>query len=101
MRSLNMARRELANAHLELANGARARRADLKRGLAAGAIDLADAIHHKDAEGMRIYDLLVCVPRVGPIKARNILWAQMIGERRRCAELTLRQKGVLVAEVQR
>lgn len=86
---------------LARANEVRVAQVQLRNELRAGLIDIADAINDERADSIRIFDLLRCQRRWGPTKARALCHRLMIGELRRCGELTLRQKGLIVAEVRR
>lgn len=73
----------------------------LRRELAAGRVELVDAIHDKRGERMTIAALLCAQRQWGPSRSRELLARLQIRETRRCEELTLRQKGLIVAEVWR
>lgn len=87
--------------HLVKANGVRLDVAQLRIELAAGLIDLADAIHDRRADSVTVYNLLRAMRGVGPVKAERACRRALVRSNKRCSELTLRQKGVIVAEVLR
>lgn len=90
---------------LARANEVRLAMAGIRRELRVGVTDVVDAIHDKRAESMTVFTLLMCLPGYGPRRVRGVLARAdslaPIGERRRCSELTLRQKALIAAEVMR
>lgn len=81
--------------HLAIANDIRSRRAVVRRQLAAGELELVDAIVHPALGSARILDVLCWCPRVGRVKALKMLRAADVGPARRCREITLRQRHLL------
>ena len=86
---------------LERANRVRVARADLKREVARGGIDVAAVILHcpSEAHGMPIADLLMSQPRWGEVRCRNLLVGLFLPERKTLGSLTDRQRGALVAKL--
>ena len=83
---------------LRKANEIRARRAQLKRDLAAGAIHIHDvlAMPPNFAAAERVAVLLLALPGYGPARVAKLLQRTRIGESRRLAALTDRQRTELI-----
>lgn len=90
---------------LETANSRRFARAGLRRRVAAGEIGLAEAIECEGAAYLRVFELLLAVPRVGERSMRCVVAraGDATGSRyslglKRVGELTPRQREAIVAE---
>ena len=77
---------------LRRANEVRMAAAGVKRELRTGAVSLAVALADPRAGSPKVGDLVVCVPGVGPVKARLLLRELGIRETKRARELTVRQR---------
>jgi len=88
---------------LTAANDTRLFRAHLKRDLKAGRVEIAPVVLDPDTRlgSMRTTDLLGALPRVGTHRAGRLVRAVGISETRTIGALTPRQRGVLVAELER
>ncbi|MDO4243568.1 MAG: integration host factor, actinobacterial type [Actinomyces sp.] len=80
---------------------ARARRARVRRDLKAGRVTLAEVLETAGddpaLERMRVRDLLLALPRVGPTTANRVLDETGIADSRRLRGLSERQRGELLA----
>jgi hypothetical protein len=83
---------------LERANAVRIARAKLKKDLAAGNADLAPLIVNPPeyAATAKVVDLLVSVPKIGQVRAHQILGRARIAPSKTLGGLTSRQRGELV-----
>lgn len=83
---------------LELANKTRLYRAALKRSIKTGATSAADVIadNHPLTATMKVYDVLLAVPRVGEFKARRLLALEQVSEVKTVGGLSPRQRGRLM-----
>ena len=83
---------------LERANAVRVARAKLKKDLAAGNTDLAPLIVNPPefAASAKVVDLLVALPRIGQVKAQQILNRARIAPSKTLGGLTSRQRGELL-----
>jgi hypothetical protein len=83
---------------LQRANEIRLARADLKRGVADGEIDVAEMIFDcpEEAQGMTVADLLMSQRRWGQTRCRRFLAQVPISERKTIGSLTERQRRQLV-----
>lgn len=83
---------------LQRANEIRLARAELKRGVAIGEVDVADVIFDcpEEAQGMTVADLLLSQRRWGQTRCRRILAQVPITERKTIGSLTERQRRQLV-----
>jgi hypothetical protein len=81
---------------LVLANRAKAGQIQVRRRLAAGAIDIEEALHDVRATKIILFDLLLCMRGWGVVKTRDLLRGTTIGEQRRVGQLTARQKTLVV-----
>lgn len=79
-------------AALELANEIRTHRADLKRKLKAGRIDLVDLMADEKCDTMKLFDVLIAMPKVGRVKANRILAKCQISPSKTLGGLTYRQR---------
>ncbi len=86
---------------LETANRVRLARAELKRRVRAGRLDIAEVVRECpwEAETMRIGELLGAQRRWGRIRVRKFLSLLRLGENRQLKQLTLRQRSLLAAEL--
>ena len=96
-RSLEQRRQALARA-----NAVRTARAKLKKDLAAGNADLAPLIVNPPeyAATAKVVDLLVSLPRIGQVKAHQILNRARIAPTKTLGGLTSRQRGELLNLIQ-
>jgi hypothetical protein len=82
---------------LQQANEIRQARAQLKRELAAGTADLALILTQPPAflATMRVHDLLLMLPKIGPVRAGRILSQSQISQNRTVGGLSERQRSAL------
>jgi hypothetical protein len=87
---------------LQKANTIRAERSRLKKGLAAGRVQITDLLVHPPeyAETERISVLLRAVPMYGPGRVSRLLARHRISESKRLAGLTDRQRQALIDHFQ-
>lgn len=85
------------------ANEIRSRRAQLKRDVKAGRVGLADVLLAPEAwvETMKVWDLLVTVPKYGRVKVNRILVQGRISPSKTIGGLSPRQRCELVSLVVR
>jgi DNA uptake protein ComE-like DNA-binding protein len=97
-RSGEQRRRALAQA-----NEVRSARATLKKQLAAGTIQLAQILAAPPAvlQTARLRDLLIAVPKIGPVKAARILAHCRIAHSKTLGGLTDRQRRELISLLHR
>lgn len=79
------------------ANEVRLAMSDVKRELADGRLELADAVNDPRAQRMRVAALLRAVRHIGPKKADQICHSLLIGPGRHVGDLSDRQR-LLVAK---
>ena len=93
--------RPLRLAALQLANDARSGRAELKRQIAAGAVQVADVLMAPPpgATGISLAALLLSQRGWGRIKTRRFLSSNDVSETRKLGELSQRQRELLAAEL--
>ena len=85
------------------ANAIRVKRAGLKRDLKAGDCLVADVLQ-QPAEWVvtaKVFDLLVCVPGIGVVKAAKVLQQCRVSASKSVGGLSDRQRGELVALLRR
>jgi hypothetical protein len=84
---------------LQRANQVRLARAELKRRVAYGDIEVADVILDCpwEAHGMTVADLLMSQRRWGATRSRKIMALLPLSERKTVGSLTSRQRGALAA----
>jgi hypothetical protein len=84
---------------LARANHIRLRRAELKRGVAAGKIDVAEVIVYCpwEANGMAVADLLISQRRWGETRSHKLLAQLPVSEKKTVGSMTDRQRRVLAA----
>ena len=84
---------------LARANQIRLARAELKRGVAAGRIDVAELIVHCpwEANGMAVADLLMSQRRWGQTRCHKLLAQLPVSEQKTLGSMTDRQRRVLAA----
>ena len=103
-RRLNLPGRSLEQRRqaLERANAVRTARAKLKKDLASGKADLALLIVSPPefAASAKVVDLLVSLPKIGQVKAHQILGRARIAPTKTLGGLTSRQRGELVNLIQ-
>jgi hypothetical protein len=103
-RSLNLPGRTLEQRRqaLERANAVRIARAKLKKDLATGNADLAPLIANPPefAVSAKVVDLLVSLPKIGQVKAHQILSHARIAPTKTLGGLTSRQRGELLKLIQ-
>ena len=87
---------------LERANAVRTARAKLKKDLAAGKADLAPLIVNPPefAASAKVLDLLLSLPKIGQVKAHQILSHARIAPTKTLGGLTGRQRGELLTHIQ-
>lgn len=90
-----MAAPEQSMAALERANEIRCGRALVKQDLRAGRLTVHQALEHEYCQSMRLIDLLLCLPRVGRVKALRIVSRLQLSPERRIDMLTSRQAAAL------
>lgn len=83
------------------ANDVRSRRAAVKRELAAGTLRIVDVLADPPVyvESATVGQLLLAVPRFGPVKVRRLLMQCMIADTKTVAELTDRQRASLIDQL--
>ncbi len=86
-----------AQAMQALAKGNRVRlaRAQIKRDLKAGRVLILAALDLDDAQGMKVYDLLMAQPRWGRERAHKVLFSVPLSNGKLLSELTDRQRASL------
>lgn len=81
---------------------ARRRRAEIKAALASGELDLPAALdlagQDQALAKMRVVDLLGAMPRIGPVRASEIMERNNVAATRRIRGLGERQRSALLAE---
>lgn len=84
---------------LTRANEVRLARAELKRGVAFGKVDVADVIAHCpwEAHSMAVAELLISQRRWGQIRCRKLLAQLPMSENKTVGSLTDRQRRALAA----
>ena len=84
---------------LARANRVRLARAELKRSIARGAVDVAEVIHECpwETESMSLAELLTSQRRWGRTRARKFLQGLALNENKRLGTLTPRQRRLLAA----
>lgn len=84
---------------LERANEVRLARAELKRNVAAGTVDVAEVVLHCpwEAESMAVSDLLTSQRRWGHTRCRKLLAQVPLTERKTIGSMTERQRRTLAA----
>ncbi len=84
---------------LARANHIRLRRAELKRGVAAGKIDVAEVIAYCpwEANGMAVADLLISQRRWGETRCHKLLARLPMSEKKTVGSMTDRQRRALAA----
>jgi hypothetical protein len=81
---------------LERANLIRTYRAELKRDVKAGRVTFAQAMDRGElVASMKLYDLLVAMPKVGRVKANKVLTTARISPSKTIGGLSQRQRGEL------
>lgn len=85
-------------AALESANVIRSYRAQVKRDLKAGRRSVVDELLDVDDRmaSMRVYDLLLAVPKYGRVKVNKVLQRNLISPSKTVGGLSVRQRRVLV-----
>lgn len=81
---------------LKHANEVRSKRARLKRDVKARRLSWRAAFVHEWCDGMKVYDLLVTVPKIGRVKANRILTRGQISPSKTLAGLSDRQREFLL-----
>jgi hypothetical protein len=84
---------------LERANEVRIARAELKRSVAAGSVDVADVVINCpwEAQSMAVADLLTSQRRWGQTRCRKLLARVPMSERKTLGSMTERQRATLVS----
>lgn len=78
------------------ANRIRTHRARLKRDLAAGRVSLEAVLDDPDCATMKVFEALVCLPKIGRVKANRIVTRARISPSKTCGGLSVRQRRELV-----
>jgi hypothetical protein len=88
---------------LDRANDVRSRRALVKHELAAGTLRIVDLLANPPScvETATVRQLLLALPRFGPVKVRRLLVHCRIADAKTVAALTDRQRGVLIEQLSR
>ncbi len=88
---------------LKLANQIRSARAQLKRDLASTRIELAQVLARPPqcAQRAKVLDLLLLLPKIGPVKAGRMLAQCRIAHAKTLAGLSDRQRAALIDLVRR
>lgn len=83
---------------LELANRVRCYRAQLKRDIRAGRKSALDILRNppEEVETMKVWDLLLAMPRVGQTKANKFLWRTRTSPSKTLGGLSIRQRSALL-----
>jgi hypothetical protein len=83
---------------LEHANDVRHRRAIAKRDLRAGRVNVVDYITAPPEwmETMKIVDLLLAAPKIGRVKANQLLWRCRISPSKTVGGISDRQRGEII-----
>jgi hypothetical protein len=84
---------------LAIANEVRTRRAQLKRDLKAGRVDVLDLLLEPPEwiETMKVFDLLLAMPKVGRVKANKVLGRARVSPSKTLGGLTERQRMEVLA----
>lgn len=89
-------------ASLKFANEIRFARSDLKRRLRVGAADPAEIL--RDPPGyvlsMKVFDLLVAIPKLGPVKAQKLMRALSISATKTVAGMSDRQRDAIARDLE-
>jgi hypothetical protein len=93
--------REQRLAALRKANEVRAGRAQLKRDLASGRVDIEQILAWPPevAKTARVHDLLLAVPGLGPARVARLQLCCGISESKTAAALSERQRGELIRRI--
>ena len=88
---------------LEHANDIRSRRAGLKRRAKRGEVDLLEVLAEPPTyvRSMKVFDLLLAIPKVGRVKANRTLAKAKVSPSKTVGGLTERQRRELVGRVAR
>lgn len=88
---------------LNRANEIRTYRADLKRDLKAGRVNVTDILNHPPewAETMKIFDLLLAVPKFGRIKVNKLMNTCRISPSKTIGGMSDRQRNEMVLLISR
>lgn len=84
---------------LEKANETRVAMSEVRLELAAGVIALAEALEDERAGACFVYAMLNSIRRVGPYRARRVMFDAGVPELKRVRDLTPRQRRALVDEL--
>lgn len=84
---------------LERANDIRTRRARLKRAMKTGSQEAAPVIAEPDStlETMKVFDVLLAIPKVGRVKANKILGSARVSPSKTLGGLSERQRREVLA----
>ena len=88
---------------LQRANAIRIRRAQLKKELKAGTVAIVEILAEQPeyVQTAKVFDLLIAVPKFGRVKAGRILTACRIAQAKTVGGLSERQRGELLALLDR
>lgn len=97
MSALTMPERsfEQRRAALKIANEVRTYRAEIKRDLAAGRIHWTDLLDDPHCRSMKVWEAVMCLPKIGRVKAGTAFRRCMISHSKTFAGLTWRQRDAL------
>lgn len=84
---------------LDNANATRLAMSEIRFELIAGSIALAEALEDPRAASHKVFRLLTSINRVGPHRARRIMFRAGVPELKRVRDLTPRQRQALVLEL--
>lgn len=86
---------------LARANDIRVKRAELKRKVKVGAVDVAVMLADPPqfVETMKVFDLLLAMPKTGAVKAQRIMRALSISSSKTVSGLSTRQRDAIVREL--
>ena len=84
---------------LERANRIRGYRAQMKKAIKAGQQDPLQVLASPppEVETMKVYDLIVAKPKVGPVKAKVVLNRARVSPAKTLGGLSVRQRGEIAA----
>ena len=88
---------------LQRANEIRIQRAQLKRDLKSGAVDIADLLDAPPSyvHSAKVFDLLLAVPKCGRVKAGRLLTTCRVSQSKTVSGLSERQRSELVSLLRR
>lgn len=78
------------------ANRIRSVRAAWKRDLKAGRLQFSDVVNHPDAATMKVWDVILAMPKWGRVKVDRLLRKRIISPSKTCGGLSERQRRELL-----